>query len=283
VRTLGILTGSESMAVPFGGNSCYLPDGLSGIQIGSLATPLADLATQLYDTQLDDGLRGVAFAGSATYYLGADAIYGPGGLKVSAPELADCNRFAVIGNNAYATSLGHHVIYKVPLDGGPVGLLAGEDGTADLQDGPGSQARFNQPFGILAAGGALYVADSHNHRIVRVALDGTVTTIAGGTYGPADGTGTQAQFQHPDDITIDDRGIMYVVDEEGNRVRRLAFQSGQAVVSTVAGTGANGHRDGTTNATFSAPTAIGWGKVGGVPALFVGDWSDGRVRLVTNF
>jgi glucose/arabinose dehydrogenase len=282
VRTLGTLTGVESMSVPFGANSCYLPDGLSGIQIGSLDTPLADLATQLFDTQLPDGLRYVAFAGSTPYYLGADAIYGPGGLVVSAPELGDCQRFAVIGNNAYATSLSRHVIFKVPLDGSPVGILAGEDGTVDMIDGPGTTARFNQPFGILAAGGALYVADSHNHRIVRVALDGTTTTIAGGTYGPADGVGTQAQFQHPDDITIDDHGILYVVDEEGNRVRRIAFQGGSAVVSTVAGTGAAGTRDG-TNAKFNAPTTIGWGKVGGTPVLFVGHYSDGRLRLVTNF
>jgi hypothetical protein len=189
---------------------------------------------------------------------------------------------AVIGSNAYATSIFRHVIFKIPLDGGAVSVLAGEDGTADQLDGAGPQARFNQPIGILAVGNALYVADSHNHRLVRVALDGTVTTIAGGTYGPADGTGLQAQFQHPDDLTIDDQGVMYVVDEEGNRVRRVAFVGGQAVVSSICGTGQAGHRDG-TDATFDGPISIGWGKVGGQPALFVGQYTDQRVRLVTGF
>src|SRR3954469_4617182 len=64
------------------------------------------------------------------------------------------------------------------LDGDAVVTLAGSG--EGFEDGPAGRARFNTPSGIaVAADGAVYVADTGNHRIRRVGADGRVTTVAG--------------------------------------------------------------------------------------------------------
>ena len=85
--------------------------------------------------------------------------------------------------------------------------LAG-DGTAGYRDGAGAQARFNAPQGVAVdAGGVVYVADTGNNRIRRIAPDGTVTTVAGdGTAGYRNGAGSQARFNAPRGLAVDGQG-----------------------------------------------------------------------------
>src|SRR5262249_10503184 len=60
-----------------------------------------------------------------------------------------------------------------------VSTLAG-NGTAGFADGAGTAAMFNNPQGIaVGANGVVYVADTANNRIRRIATDGSVTTWAG--------------------------------------------------------------------------------------------------------
>ena len=81
---------------------------------------------------------------------------------------------------------------------GQLSLVAG-DGMRGLLDGTGVVARFDDPWGIVvAADGMRYVADAgDNNRIRRIAPDGTVSTLAGGREGFADGTGAAAAFHTP--------------------------------------------------------------------------------------
>ena len=84
----------------------------------------------------------------------------------------------------------------------------------------------------------LYVADSGNHRIVRIdtkTSPATVTTYAGsrnGTAGYADGPSEQARFSEPFSVTINDDGVLYVADRQNNCIRAVD-RSGK--VTTVAG------------------------------------------------
>ena len=90
---------------------------------------------------------------------------------------------------------GNHKLRVVALDG-VVTTLAGAD--AGFADGELASALFNHPQGIaIAQTGELFVADSDNYRIRRIAADGTrITTIAGsGTPGDLDHVDPlQAQF-----------------------------------------------------------------------------------------
>ena len=79
----------------------------------------------------------------------------------------------------YVADTGNNAIRRITPDG-QVTTLAG-DGNPGDQDGVGAAARFNGPIGVAVdASGRVIVADTYNDRIRAIALDGTVTTIAGG-------------------------------------------------------------------------------------------------------
>ncbi len=83
----------------------------------------------------------------------------------------------------YIADTGHHRILEVHLseDGfkGEIGRVFGS-GQPGLQDGPAATAAFHSPHGLALSGDTLYVADTENHAIRAVELDGgTVRTVAG--------------------------------------------------------------------------------------------------------
>jgi sugar lactone lactonase YvrE len=101
-------------------------------------------------------------------------------------------------------------------------------------DGQGSQARFLYPLGIaIDAHGTLYVADTGNRVVRRIAPDGTVTTLAGtpGRQGCSDGTGLQASFYEVRSIAVTNDATLLVPDAGTNTIRRIT-PTGQ--VSTLA-------------------------------------------------
>ncbi len=122
-----------------------------------------------------------------------------------------------------------------------VSTLAG-DGVAGFADGPGASARFKNPQGVAVdSSGVVYVADTANNRIRRIAPDGTVTTLAGdGTTGFQDGTGTQARFNAPQGVAADNQGNVYVADT-GNSAVRVINSGGE--VRTLSGDGTVGSND----------------------------------------
>ena len=134
-----------------------------------------------------------------------------------------------------------------------VTTLAG-DGTAGFANGPAASARFNNPHGVaVMEDGAVVVADTDNHRLRRIAPDGTVTTIAGdGTPGLRDGASAQARFNAPRGIAVGSFGNIYVADT-GNSAVRLLTSSGE--VRTVAGDGTVGSND-APNARFNGIAGV---------------------------
>ena len=122
-----------------------------------------------------------------------------------------------------------------------VSTLAGS-GTAGFADGLGAAAIFNNPQGIaVGPNGVVYVADTANNRIRRIAGDGTVTTLAGdGTPGLQNGAGNQARFNAPQGIAVDNDGNVYVADTGNSAVRKI---DGAGTVSAVAGDGSIGSND----------------------------------------
>ncbi len=89
----------------------------------------------------------------------------------------------------FVADTGHHRVLEVEVsaDGlsGSV-LRAFGSGRAGWADGPAGEAELRSPYGLAAAGGTLYVADTENHLVRAVDLaDGGVATVAG--------TGVQAR------------------------------------------------------------------------------------------
>lgn len=132
--------------------------------------------------------------------------------------------------NIYATDITYQKIRKFTPTG-VMTTLAGS--TSGYQDGNGTNAKFNQPYDIdIDSSGNLYVADTSNHRIRKIAPNGDVTTFAGsGTPGNQDGRGTAATFSSPYGLTILTTGDILVGQLNG--YMRLISKTGD--VATVAG------------------------------------------------
>lgn len=146
-------------------------------------------------------------------------------------------------------------VRKIAISTGLVKILAGSTSTGHA-DGVGTAASFCGPQGLITDGTYIYVADTYNNEIRKIVIStGVVTTIAGSiTSGHADGTGTAASFYQPCGITTDGT-YLYVCDCMNNEIRRITISTG--VVTTIAGSTAFGHVDGTGSAaTFWNPNGI---------------------------
>ena len=126
--------------------------------------------------------------------------------------------------NIYVTGNGNCLIKKVD-PAGNVTILAGA-GDIGFKDGKGNLAKFNTILGMTCdASGNLWVSDGGNHAIRKVTPDGTVSTIAGkGVMGYSDGDNTKALFKYPFGITVDNTGVVFVMDNGNNRVRKLEYK-----------------------------------------------------------
>ena len=144
-------------------------------------------------------------------------------------------------------------------------LVAGS-GKPGYADGVGAAAEFRSPAGVAVYQGVIFVSDHDNNRIRRIALDGTVSTVAGcGKQRFADGMGTSACFNHPTGIVAAMDGTLYVADTENHLIRAID-QSGQ--VTTFAGNGGGDTGDASTplGAGIAYPRGLALGPDG---ALYV--------------
>jgi len=128
-------------------------------------------------------------------------------------------------------------------------LVAGE-GTAGFKDGPFYSALFHAPqeLAVSPDGLKLYVADRDNNRIrvVNLERDNQVSTLAGtGEGGFKDGPLGLAQFYHPTGLLALPNGNLVINDLGNARIRLVDFK--QKTVSTLAGNGETGDRDGKGN------------------------------------
>ena len=138
------------------------------------------------------------------------------------------------GGNVYVADTDNFAIRKI-TPAGVVTTLAGLAGTSGTNDGTGSLARFNQPFGVAVdASTNVYVADTGNHAIRKITPAGVVTTLAGlaGTTGNTNGTGTAARFNGPAGIAVDGNTNIYVGDTYNHQLRKI---TPAGVVTTVGG------------------------------------------------
>ena len=137
-------------------------------------------------------------------------------------------------HNVYVADSSLHNIRKIAPNG-TVTTFAGLAGSSGSSDGTGTAARFNSPTGLaVGPDDSIYVADVNNHRIRRITPAGVVTTVAGGTGGFLDGTGTGARFYYPSGIAIDPSGNFWISDWQNNAIRKM---TPSFVVTTVVGEG----------------------------------------------
>jgi sugar lactone lactonase YvrE len=155
--------------------------------------------------------------------------------------------------------------------------LAGDGAPGTRDDANAARSRFNDPFGVAVdRDGNVFVADAGaSNKIRKINAQGS-TTLAGGAEGFANGAGTSASFSTPSGLAIDRDGNIYVADTGNNRIRKIAPDG---TVSSVAGSGASGFRDGKVyDAEFDAPVGVAVDAQGNI---YVADTYNDRIRIVS--
>jgi DNA-binding beta-propeller fold protein YncE len=177
----------------------------------------------------------------------------------------------------YIVDGGNHRIRKIA--NGIVSTFAGS-GKKGYKDGAGPTAQFKHPGGMAVdRDGNVLVADYGNHRIRSISPAGDVKTLAGtGKKGHRDGAGLSATFSFPMGLAVNPATGDVVVADYGSEKIRLI--SPQGVVSTLAGTGKPGFKDGLlATATFNQPRGVACDEGGRV---YVVDRGNHAVRVISD-
>ncbi len=166
---------------------------------------------------------------------------------------------------------------------------AAGNGTAGFggDSGKAPEAQLNYPLGLAIDGsGNIYIADHINHRIRRVAPDGTITTVAGsdsiGSTGD-DGPATSARLNYPSGIAIDSSGALYITDTMNHVIRKvvvggnITLFAGSRGVSGFREKDAKGELLPAKDAELNAPTGIAIDSAGNI---YFCDTRNHRVRKI---
>jgi sugar lactone lactonase YvrE len=106
----------------------------------------------------------------------------------------------------------------------------------------------------------------------------TIKTVAGSDYAADGASALAAVFSQTEGIAIDNSGVIYIADADGNRIRKM---TADGRIQTVAGTGVAGFAgDGSPSnaALLSHPYGIAVDTRGN---LYVADLGNARVRKIS--
>lgn len=248
---------------------------LSGVPLNTVPARTQVTLSQQWQDQLD-GVGGfdIAAAGLGGWSLGVHHVYDP---TAQVLYLGTGERRSAYAINPAVTLLAGSSVTGFAGDGGRAdralisygaAVAVAADGTVYLADslnnrvrrispdrvittvagtgvcgfsgdgGPAARGQLCDPDGLaLSADGSLYIADTANHRVRRVAPDGTLGTVAGtgvsglgGDGGPAGA----AQLQYPQGVALGPDGTLYIADTQNGRVRRIGTDG---IISNLAGGG----------------------------------------------
>lgn len=213
----------------------------------------------------------------------AGSVGNPGSADGNGANAQFSTPYGVAADNAgnvYVADTGNHTIRKVTSSGN-VTTIAGLAGSAGGVDGNAGAARFSSPQSVaIDSAGNVYVADTGNSTIRKIAPSGDVITLAGlaGSTGSSDGNGSAARFNAPKGIAVDSAGNLYVADTYNDTIRKI---SSTGDVTTVAGmAGAQGSTDGAGSvARFLDPEGVSADSSGN---LYVSDSGNSTVRKISS-
>jgi sugar lactone lactonase YvrE len=157
--------------------------------------------------------------------------------------------------------------------------------------GPARSAQLTSPDGVAVdRSGNVYIADTGDNLVRKVARDGTILTVAGdGSQcrgAPACGDGTPAvtaSLNFPEAVALDARGNLYIADNGDNEVREVTTHG---TIIRVAGSGtacaaapACGDGGSAVRGELNAPEGIAVDRGGN---LYIADWGDSEIREVSH-
>ncbi|CAJ2631732.1 unnamed protein product [Trifolium pratense] len=188
----------------------------------------------------------------------------------------------------YVAMAGQHQIWEHNILSGITRAFSGDGYERNLNGSSSTSTSFAQPSGLSLSQDLteIYVADSESSSIRVVDLKtGGSRLLAGGDpifsdnlfkFGDQDGIGSEVLLQHPLGVVCGKDGIIYITDSYNHKIKKLDPTSKR--VSTVAGTGKAGFRDGISiTAQLSEPSGIVEGSNG---RLFIADTNNSLIRYL---
>jgi sugar lactone lactonase YvrE len=241
-----------------------------------------DSADNLYVADsANDSIRKVTPAGAVSTFSGMPAAGGyldgiGAATRFNSPSGIAADR----AGNVYVADMNNQSIRAITPEG-VVSTLAGAAYSTtppgpgpplcQSTDGSGAAARFCFPQGVaIDNAGNVYVADTQNSIVRKIAPTGAVSTLGGLA-------GTDAGFSWPSGVATDSAGNVYVADTGNCTIRKI---TPAGVVSTLAGTArACGSVDGTGSASrFNFPQGVATDNAGSV---YVADTNNFTIRKIT--
>jgi sugar lactone lactonase YvrE len=199
------------------------------------------------------------------------------------------------GGDVYIADSGDHEVRRVSPDG-TIDIVAGNGNQCKTaprcgDNGAGSTAELAYPDGVAVDSSTddLYIADSFDHEIRKVAANGTITRFAGSglpcstppNCGDSGAAGS-AQLSYPQGVAVDANGNVYIADTGDNEVRKVAADG---TITRFAGTGAPcvtapscGDNGPATGAQLNSPAGVAIDPNGNV---YIADTGDDEVRRVS--
>jgi trimeric autotransporter adhesin len=210
----------------------------------------------------------VTYAGNGT-----KGFSGDGGQATAAKLGTPADVLLDNSANVFIADTANNRVRKVAANG-VITTVAG-NGTAGFggDGGAATAAKLSKPAGLaMDSDGNLYIADTGNDKVRKVATNGTITTILGAS-------GTSPQLSGPTGLAVDSSKNLYVADT-GHSVIVKRTQSGST--STFAGQSGKackspGNGGSATSASLCRPVGV---AVSGA-VLLIADTGNNQVRKVS--
>lgn len=236
----------------------YRPYGVATDTLGNIY--IADLGNQR--------IRRISPSGIITTIAGSGEIRPPGegGEAVAARFQAPRNVATDQLGNLYVSDFLDHRVYRIGLSTGRIEVIAGTGVAGFTESGEALSVKLNSPAGLAVdSQGALYIADSGNKAIRRLAA-GRITTVLGGSE-------RSVPLETPTGLALDRDGNLYIADGA-----RLYRRSAAGQVTSLA----SGARDVAVDATGGVYYCQG-GYVyrlsaSGPPVVWAGDGGYGVIK-----
>ena len=222
-----------------------------------------------------------------------EAGYNGDGIAADSAQLNSPTGVAVRNGDLFIADSGNNIVRKVA--GGIISTVAGvtvgrtppnNSGVA-VNVGPATEAELFNPRGVAVdAAGNIYIADTMNQQVRKVAAGtGIISAVAGtgtGETGNVDGPVAGSKLNSPLGVAVDSSGNVYIADEGNNKIRKVSGGS----VTTVAGTGDAcpistdpcGDGGPATAAKLESPSGLAVASDG---TLYIADTDNHRIRRVS--